>query len=158
MCDIKWINTLRPRRNGQHFADDIFKCIFFNENVLISIKISLKFVPKGPISNIPALVQIMAWLALLAITFSTSVTSMEYTLKILNSQNSAIPQLHKGVDPSYKSMLHLIRYPTMHHFVTEMCTFLLQIGTVWDMGMIHCGKCTTGLWFLSITECLLWLF
>ena len=39
----------------------IFKCIFFNENVYISIKISLKFVPKGPINNIPALVQIMAW-------------------------------------------------------------------------------------------------
>ena len=45
----------------QHFAVDIFKCIFFNENVWISIKISLKFVPKGPINNIPALVQIMAW-------------------------------------------------------------------------------------------------
>ena len=55
------INTLRPRRNEQHFADDVFKCIFFNENVWISIKISLKFVPKGPINNIPALVQIMAW-------------------------------------------------------------------------------------------------
>ena len=55
------INTLRPRRNGQHFADDIFKHIFFNWNVWISIKISLKFVPKGPIYNIPALVQIMAW-------------------------------------------------------------------------------------------------
>ena len=55
------INTLRPRRNEQHFADDIFKCIFFNENVWISIKISLRFVPKGPINNIPALVQIMAW-------------------------------------------------------------------------------------------------
>ena len=26
-----------------------------------AIKISLKFVPKGPINNIPALVQIMAW-------------------------------------------------------------------------------------------------
>ena len=38
------------------FADDIFKCIFSNENVLISIKISLKFVPKGQINNIPALV------------------------------------------------------------------------------------------------------
>ena len=25
--------TLRPRRNEQHFADDIFKRIFFNENV-----------------------------------------------------------------------------------------------------------------------------
>ena len=54
------INTLRPRRN-EHFADNIFKRIFFNENVSISIKISLKFVPKGPINNIPALVQIMAW-------------------------------------------------------------------------------------------------
>ena len=33
----------------------------FNENVWISINISLKFIPKGQISNIPALVQIMAW-------------------------------------------------------------------------------------------------
>ena len=55
------LNTLRPRRNEQHFADDIFKRIFSNENVWISTKISLKFVPNGPINNIPALVQIMAW-------------------------------------------------------------------------------------------------
>ena len=54
-------NTMRPRRNVQHFADDTFKCIFFNENVWISIKISLTFVPHGPFYNIPALVQIMAW-------------------------------------------------------------------------------------------------
>ena len=33
-------NTLRPRQNGRHFADDIFKCICLND---------------------PALVQIMAW-------------------------------------------------------------------------------------------------
>ena len=33
---------------------------FLNENVLILIKISLKFLPKGPINNIPALVQVMA--------------------------------------------------------------------------------------------------
>ena len=39
----------------------IFKRIFFNENVWISNKISLKFIHKGPINNIPALVQIMAW-------------------------------------------------------------------------------------------------
>ena len=44
-----------------HFADDIFKCIFLNKNVWISINISLKFVPMGPIDHIPALVQIMAW-------------------------------------------------------------------------------------------------
>ena len=49
-------NTLRPRRNEQYFTDDIFKRIFFNENIRISIKISLKFVPEGPINNIPALV------------------------------------------------------------------------------------------------------
>ena len=55
------INTLRPRQNGRHFADDIFKCNFMNENVWIPIKISLKFVPEGPINNISALVQIMAW-------------------------------------------------------------------------------------------------
>ena len=43
------------------FADDIFICIFLNENIWISIKMSLKFVPKGPINNISALVQIMDW-------------------------------------------------------------------------------------------------
>ena len=47
--------------NCCHFADDIFECIFFNENVRISLKISLKFVPNVRINNIPALVQIMAW-------------------------------------------------------------------------------------------------
>ena len=55
------INTLRPRQNRRHFADDIFKCIFLNENARISLKISLKFVPMVRINNIPALVQIMAW-------------------------------------------------------------------------------------------------
>ena len=53
--------TQRPRKNGCHFADDIFKCIFLNENVWIPIRISMIFVPKGPINNIPALVQIMDW-------------------------------------------------------------------------------------------------
>ena len=54
-------NTLRPRQNGRHFPDDIFKWIFANENAWISINISLKFVPRGPINNMPALVLIMAW-------------------------------------------------------------------------------------------------
>ena len=42
-------------------ADDIFKCIFVNENFRISIKISRKFVPEGPIDNKSALVRVMAW-------------------------------------------------------------------------------------------------
>ena len=54
-------NTLRPRQNGHHVPDYIFKCISLNENVQISIKILLNFALKSSISNIPALVQIMAW-------------------------------------------------------------------------------------------------
>ena len=66
-----WLTHLPHGQNGCHFVDNsfrciffngnIFKCIFLNENVRISIKISLKFVPKGPINNISALIQIMAW-------------------------------------------------------------------------------------------------
>ena len=58
---VSLLSTLRPRQNGRHFADDTFNRIFVKENVRFSIKFSLKFVPKGPINNIPALVQIMAW-------------------------------------------------------------------------------------------------
>ena len=53
--------TFRPRQDGRYFADDVVKCIFLNENMWISLKILLKFVPKGPIKNIPTLIQIMAW-------------------------------------------------------------------------------------------------
>ena len=50
--------TLRPRQNGSYIPDDIFKCIFLNENVWLLLKTSLKFVR---INNILALVQLMAW-------------------------------------------------------------------------------------------------
>ena len=46
------VNTLWPRQNGRHFADNIFKRIFVIGNVWISLKISMKFVPN---------VQIMSW-------------------------------------------------------------------------------------------------
>ena len=49
------INILRPRPNGH------FQAHFLELKYLIPIKISLKFDPKGSITNIPALVQIMAW-------------------------------------------------------------------------------------------------
>ena len=54
-------NSLRPRQNGRHFADDTFGRIFLNENLWTLLKHSLKIVPKVRINNIPALVQIMAW-------------------------------------------------------------------------------------------------
>ena len=55
------VNTLWPRQNGRHFLDGIFKYMWLIENVWISIQISMKFLSKGPINNIPALAQIMAW-------------------------------------------------------------------------------------------------
>ena len=58
---VQLTHSGRPRQNGRYFPDDILKCIFLNENVWISIRISQKFVPSGPINDIPALVQIMAY-------------------------------------------------------------------------------------------------
>ena len=63
MCFISILghfNTLRPRQNGRHFTDDVFKCVFVNENARILLKISVKFVSKVPFNNIPALI-LMAW-------------------------------------------------------------------------------------------------
>ena len=51
-----WLNILRPWHICPHFQDGIFKCIF-----LISLKISLKFVPEFRINTIPTLVQIITW-------------------------------------------------------------------------------------------------
>ena len=63
ICVIRpqWVNTLRSRQNGRRFPHDIFKYIFLNENVGISITISPTFVLNGSINNIPSLVKIMAW-------------------------------------------------------------------------------------------------
>ena len=58
---LHYENTLRPRQDGRHFTDNIFKCIFLNENMLTLLKISLKLVFKIQMNNIPALVHIMAW-------------------------------------------------------------------------------------------------
>ena len=54
-------NSSPPGQNGRLFTDNIFRCIFMNEKFYISITISLKFVPTGPIDNDPALIQIMTW-------------------------------------------------------------------------------------------------
>ena len=43
------LNSSPPGQNGRHFAHDICRCIFVNENFFIVIKISPNFVPEGPI-------------------------------------------------------------------------------------------------------------
>ena len=70
--DVSWYNNKRrlqwnliilwQRQNWHDVTYDIFKCILLNdENVWIPTKISLKCVPKGPINNTQAMVQIMSW-------------------------------------------------------------------------------------------------
>ena len=58
---VEMLNSLRPRWNRRHFANNVFKCTFLNENEWILLRISPKFVPKVQINNIPTLVQIMTW-------------------------------------------------------------------------------------------------
>ena len=59
---LKHINTSRPRQIGRHFPDNIFKCISWMKIYTFRLRFQwIKFVPQGPINNIPGLVQIMAW-------------------------------------------------------------------------------------------------
>ena len=53
-ANVCWL--VYPGQNGCHFADNIFRYIFVNEKICNLIRISLKFVPKGPIDNNPTLV------------------------------------------------------------------------------------------------------
>ena len=47
----RWVNTLTPKQDGHHFVDGILKCLLFNENVRLSIKISMNIVSSGPVNN-----------------------------------------------------------------------------------------------------------
>ena len=76
---VKRCNTDDKEKNGMSYTGELsglthwgrekwptfrrrhFKMHFLNKNTSISINISLKFVPDGRITNIPSLVQIMAW-------------------------------------------------------------------------------------------------
>ena len=50
----------RPEQNGRYFADGISKCIFFQKNGRISIKIILKFIPVDRIDK-SALLRVITW-------------------------------------------------------------------------------------------------
>ena len=87
---------MRPTQNDRHITDDVSKCIFSNGNVWISVKISLKFVPKIPTNNIPAFVQIMAWRSSEDRPLSELIMASLLTHKCITR-----PQLIKSVMPSY---------------------------------------------------------
>ena len=55
------------------------------------------------------------------------------------------------IDLLYKSRNAPVPYPTVHNFVTEMYTFLLQNGALWDIHVMHCGICEMDLLMHEIT-------
>ena len=52
--EMYYFNTLGPRQNGHYLA-----CSWMKISITISILISLKFVPKGSVNNIPTLITIL---------------------------------------------------------------------------------------------------
>ena len=58
---LKELTHLPLYKMAAILTEDIFNGIFLKENVRILIQISLKYVPRSPIDNKPALVQVMAW-------------------------------------------------------------------------------------------------
>ena len=124
-------NTLRPRQNGRHLADYIFKCIFLNENVWIPIKITLKFVPKGPFNNIPALVQIMAWRRpgdkplsepmMVSLTTHICVTRPQWVNDVF------LGNIHNGHIPVIGAWQNCPPYSENAHLFGERCFFFITL-------------------------------
>ena len=134
-----YIETLRMRQNGHHFADDIFKCIFFIKNIWITIKISMKFIAKGPVGNNSTLVHIMAWHYLCqAIIWSNDGTVCWYINTALGLYELAIT-LQVWVPYLYKtrtwSSLRLLIDVSSGHFVdcikSDMIFFFSFFGYIW---------------------------
>ena len=148
---MKWVNTLRPIQNGRRFADDTFKRIFLNENVRITIKISLKFVPKGPINNNPALVQIMAWRRpgdkplsepmMVRLPTHICVTRPQW-VKTLPGNINASPGIYPVHDGQLVETLHLLAIYSLE--VTQFI-HLRQVTTEHINWTLAPGKCSCNL-------------
>ena len=97
------VDTLRLKQNDRHFADDIFKCIFFNENRYVMIQISLYFVPKGPNDDKPSTELIVVLVTDAFMRYSTMTCDVikwkhfpRYWLSVRGIHRSPVNSLHKG--------------------------------------------------------------
>ena len=59
--DIAGLTHLPLDKMAAFLADEFFKRIFLNENDRFPIRVSLTFVPRSPIDDKSALVQVIAW-------------------------------------------------------------------------------------------------
>ena len=119
------VNTLRPRQIGRRFADDTFRRILLNENVRISIEISLQFVPKVPINNIPALVKIMA-----GRRPGAKPLSEPMMVNLLTHICVARPQWVKTISMGFLGMAHMLLATDVTYSDVIMVTMAFQITSV----------------------------
>ena len=67
-------------------------------------------------------------------------------LNVLRVPSLTLGQSHYLLDPARKSHNASDKYPTIQHFfATEMCTFMIQSGALWDIEWVHGGICESGL-------------
>ena len=124
------LHKLRPRQNGRHFADDIFICIFLNENIWIAIKISTKFVPEGPINNIPTLVQIMAWRRIGDKPLSEAMV-VEFADAYMRHSASVSKKAIREVKLSYLPRMRYAESVNLEVWLKNVCNFRTKSSHWW---------------------------
>ena len=149
---LKEIKNIEAETKWPPFFRTTFSNAFsLNENVWISIKISLKFVPKGPISNIPALVHIMAWRRpsdkplfepmMISLPTHIYVTRLQWVKTILNNWIWRINL--PGDKQHFLSGLWMYRAPMTHICVSKLSHSWLRCWSVacsmtnYDMNQTH---------------------
>ena len=142
---FEYLNTLRPRQNGRHFIDDLFRCILMNENISISINISLKVVPKGQIKNIPSMIEIVAWCRpgdkpLSEPMMASSLTHICVTL----------PQWVEKKAKTGHFSHKLLKWQTMYH--TPHVRYLLSKHELFYWKSTHLSQSALDVWPANIEE------
>ena len=135
------INTLRPRQNGRLFADDMFENIFLNENVWIPIEISLACVPKVPINNIAALVQIMAWRRSGDKPLSEPMMDSLLT-HICLTRPQLVKTNHAACSRDMGTRKHMKSYDMSPRTFGVTCVYKARIGFYWEVwsDLLCCGS------------------
>ena len=122
--------TLRLRQNGWHLPDDSFKCMSLNEKVWILIKISLKFVPWGPINNIPTLVHIMTWCRV-------GTKSLCEPMMVSLLMHICVTPPQRGT-PVLQRTPYILRYCSGQLDLLEIHTWVIGCSRVWLGRTTHC--------------------
>ena len=112
--------------------------MLFNENIPISINFSLKFVPKGPINNIPASVQIMAWRRPCDKPLSEPmmVSLLTHICVTRPQWGNKNPRTQKGIlDGGSYSWNQLSRYYDAYPIYSNMYSIVLTENTMLEQNM-----------------------